>query len=300
MPRRKSVVTIGMFDGVHVGHQRLIRATIRLAARLHADSVALTFDPDPQSILAPGHVQPHLMPLAGRLELIKALGVDRVHVIRFTRRFSKMPATAFIQRILVKQLASVGVVVGENFTFGQGRRGGLALLQEVGQRHSMRVAVVRPVRQFGGVVSSSRIRLLVSRGNLSRASRLLGRPVQLYGTVVRGAGRARRLGFPTANVRVEQGLCLPPLGVYRVELAHGARRSAGLMNLGVRPTFSSAENGHLPVVCEVHLPKFRGTLYGRAVRIDVLQRLRAERRFPSARALSEQIRRDLRRTFRSV
>jgi riboflavin kinase/FMN adenylyltransferase len=133
--------------------------------------------------------------------------------------------------------------------------------------------------------------------NLRHASRLLGRPVQLSGTVVRGDGRARRLGFPTANVRLEPGLCLPPLGVYRVELTYGARGFSGLMNLGVRPTFSSTSNGRLPVVCEVHLPTFRGTLYGRLVRIDVLKRLRAERRFPHAQALTEQIRRDLRRAF---
>lgn len=297
MPRGKSVVTIGMFDGVHVGHQRLIRETIRWAVRLHARSVALTFDPDPQSILAPEHVQPHLMPLAVRLKLLKALGVDRVHVIRFTRRFSQLPAAAFIKRILVKQLAAAGVVVGEHFTFGQGRRGGLALLQEVGQRYGMRIVVVPPVRRAGDVVSSSRIRLLVSQGHLSRANRLLGRPMRLSGTVVRGDGRARRLGFPTANVRLEPGLCLPPLGVYRVECLYGARRFSGLMNLGVRPTFSSTSNGHLPVVCEVHLPAFHGALYGRLVRIDVLKRLRAERRFPHAQALTEQIRRDLRRAF---
>lgn len=298
MPRRKpSVVTIGMFDGVHAGHQRLIRTTVRLAARWRAGSAALTFDPDPQAILAPGRAQPRLMPLAVRVQVMRALGIERVHVIRFTRAFSRMPAEAFIERILVKQLASAGVVVGENFTFGKGRRGDLALLRQAGRLHGMRVTVVPSVRKFGAVVSSSRIRQLVSQGKLRDAARLLGRPVQLYGAVVRGAGRARRLGFPTANVRLEPDLCLPPLGVYRVDLWHGRRRHRALMNLGVRPTFSSTVNGHAPVVCEVHVPEFRGNLYGRQVRIDVLQRLRAERRFPNAHALTQQIRRDLRRAF---
>lgn len=295
--RRRSVVTIGMFDGVHVGHQRLLRETVRLAARLRAESVALTFDPDPQSILAPGHVQPHLMPLAVRVEVIRSLGIARVHVVRFTRAFSKMPAEEFVECLLVKQLAAAGVVVGENFTFGEGRRGDLALLREAGRRHGMRISVVPPVRKSGAIVSSSRIRRLVGRGRLREAGRLLGRPVLLHGTVVRGAGRARRLGFPTANVRLEQGLCLPPLGVYRVDVWVGLRRHQGLMNLGVRPTFSSAANGHVPVVCEAHLPAFRGRLYGREVRIDVLQRVRPERRFSSAQALTQQIRRDLQRVF---
>lgn len=298
-PRNRSVVTIGMFDGVHLGHQRLVRETRRLAEALGAESVALTFDPDPQAILTPGRAQPYLMPLAVRVGVLASLGLDRVDVIRFTRAFSNMPAEEFIERILVKRLASAGVVVGENFAFGKGRRGDLALLRQAGRRHGMRIMVVPPVKRAGAVVSSSRIRALVSRGALREAGRLLGRPVQLYGTVVRGAGRARRLGFPTANVHLEPEVCLPPLGVYRVDLQHGRRRDPGLMNLGVRPTFSTG-NGHAPVVCEVHVPAFRGTLYWRRVRIDVLQRLRAERRFPSAQALTQQIRRDLRRVFGPV
>ncbi|MBI4322831.1 MAG: riboflavin biosynthesis protein RibF [Candidatus Omnitrophica bacterium] len=300
-PPRRAVVTIGMFDGVHLGHQRLIRTTVRLAKRLRGTSVVITFDPDPQRVLNPAQAQPRLMPLDARLGFIGALGADLAWVIPFTRRFSRVDAEQFFREILLKQAGAVAVVVGENFSFGRNRRGNLALLRAYGRRDGMRIVVTPPVVREHEVVSSSRLRRTVQRGEIASARRLLGRPAQLYGTVVRGEGRARQLGFPTANVRLVHGLVQPPHGVYRVWLALAGRRYQGLMNLGIRPTFlsrraASRRNGPIPVVCEVHLPGFRGNLYGQSVTIALLAWVRPERRFAGPEALAQQIRQDLRRT----
>lgn len=305
-PPRRAVVTIGMFDGVHLGHQRLIRTTVRLAERLQGTSVVITFDPDPQRVLNPAQAQPRLMPLDVRLRVIEALGADLAWVIPFTRRFSRIEAEQFFHEILLKQAGAVAVVVGENFSFGRDRRGNLALLRAYGRRHGMWIVVTSPVVKEREVISSSRLRRVIQRGEIASARRLLGRPVQLYGTVVRGEGRARQLGFPTANVRLAQEVVQPPHGVYRVWLDVAGRRYQGLMNLGIRPTFlptprralgrpSGRRNGSTPVVCEVHLANFRGNLYGRFVTIALLEWVRPEQRFAGPDELAQQIRQDLRR-----
>jgi len=299
-PPRRAVVTIGMFDGVHLGHQRLIRTTVRLAKRLQGTSVVITFDPDPQRVLNPAQAQPRLMPLDVRLRFIEALGADLAWVIPFTRRFSRIEAEQFFREILLKQAGAVAVVVGENFSFGRNRRGNLALLRAYGRRDGMRIVVTSPVVREHEAVSSSRLRRLIQHGEIASARRLLGRPVQLYGTVVRGEGRARHLGFPTANVRLVRDLVQPPHGVYRVWLEVAGRRYQGLMNLGIRPTFltrraAARRNGPPPVVCEVHLAGFHGSLYGRFVTIALLEWLRPEQRFAGPEELAQQIRQDLRR-----
>ena len=165
-PLRRAVVTIGMFDGVHLGHQRLIRTTVRFAKRLQGTSVVLTFDPDPQHILQPRHAQLCVMPLEARVRLIKKLGVDVVWVIPFTRQFSRISAEQFVRTILSARLGASCAVVGENFAFGNSRRGNLELLRRLGRRHGMRVVVVPPVLRGGESVSSSRIRRLIQQGEL--------------------------------------------------------------------------------------------------------------------------------------
>ena len=286
-PPRRAVVTIGMFDGVHVGHQRLIRTTVRWARRLHGTSVVMTFHPDPQQVLEPRRARPPLMPLDGRIRRIAELGADLTWIIRFTHRFSTITADAFLRDLLIRRLRARCVVVGSNFGFGKDRQGTLALLQAFGQRHGIRIVVVPPVRRGGEPVSSSRVRRVIQAGRVDEAGRLLGRPVELRGVVVHGAGRGRQLGFPTANVRLA-AQWRPPTGVYRVWLDAGGRRRKGLMNLGYRPTF-----GPGPLTCEVFLLGPSPRLYGRPVTIGVLERIRDERRFTSPRALIEQIRRDL-------
>lgn len=289
-PPPGAVVALGMFDGVHVGHQQLIRTAMRLAARQGGTSVVITFDPDPQQVLDPRHARPPLMTLESRVRTILALGVQIVWIIPFTSRFSKTSPEEFVETILARRLRATAVVVGETFAFGAGRRGNLATLRGFGERRGFRVIALPAVRCEGAAVSSSRIRRLIEQGQLAQAKRLLGRPLQLSGVVVRGDGRATRLGFPTANVRLAPQL-LPPRGVYSVELRWGSRSRKGLMNLGVRPTFGAG-----PLTCEVHLPGFRGSLYGKPVTISMHRFVRPEQRFSSSEQLTRQVRRDLART----
>ncbi|MBI2104521.1 MAG: riboflavin biosynthesis protein RibF [Candidatus Omnitrophica bacterium] len=293
-PPPRAVVAIGMFDGVHRAHQRLIRSAVRMARLRRGTSVVLTFDPDPQAVLSPGRAQPALMPLRERISHLQRLGADVVWVIPFTKRFARLTAAQFIRRILIDRLRAETLVVGETFAFGRNRRGDMAVLRALGPRCGMRVVPIRQMTNGGQPISSSRIRRSIAAGQLGTARRLLGRAPALYGRVVRGAGRGRRFGVPTANVRLSPHV-LPPTGVYAVLLRCAGRPGAfrGVMNLGTRPTFGAS-----PLVCEVHLLGFSGALTGRSVSVSLLARLRSERCFPSPEALYRQVRRDLIRARR--
>jgi len=287
-----TVATVGVFDGVHLAHQQLIRSTVRLARRLQGTSVVITFDPDPEAVLHPSSAPPALMPLATRLQHLKTLGVEWVWIIPFTRRFALWTPRRFIRDILINQLRARILIVGQTFAFGRNRQGDMEVLQTIGARDGMQVIAVRPITRGGLPVSSSRIRQLIEQGHLTEARGLLGCPPALYGTVIRGVGRGRGLGFPTANLRLNPQV-VPPQGVYAVVVHSGPRRWPGVMNLGTRPTF-----GPGPVVCEVHLLGFSGSLRGRFIAVELLARLRGERCFFSPRALSRQVRRDTTRARR--
>lgn len=294
-PPRRAVVTVGVFDGVHLAHQQVISRTIAEARRIRGTSVVITFDPDPQSVLNPSRAQPRLMPLEVRVRQLKALGVDWVWIIPFTRSFSRMTAEQFVRRVLLRCLRAAVLVVGEAFLFGRNRLGDMDVLKRCGPSAGMRVVAVRSIVRAGGRVSSSRIRRLIARGRLAQARGLLGRPPTLYGTVVRGAGRGRRLGFPTANIRFSSQI-LPPRGVYAVVVdGITSRPWPGAMNFGIRPTFGGG-----PVTCEVHLLDFSGALRGASLCLSLLAKLRGERCFPSPDALGRQVARDLVRTRRIV
>ena len=291
---QRSVVTIGVFDGVHRAHQHVIRTAIRLAHRLRATSIIITFDPDPHVILQPASAPPALMPLEARLDALRALGPDRIVVMPFTKRFAAITAEQFVREQLIKRLRTVAVVVGEDFAFGKNRHGDQELLRALGDAHRIRVVCVPSMRQDGGPISSSRIRRLISLGHLAKATRLLGRPTALYGTVVSGQGRGRQLGVPTANLALMPHV-LPPRGVYAVTVQEmtSRRRWRGVMNLGVRPTF-----GPGPQVCEVHLFGFSGHLAHHSLIVSLHARLRGERRFATPEALRRQMQRDITRTHR--
>ena len=291
-PPVRAVVTVGVFDGVHVAHQQLIRSTVRLAHRLGGTSMVITFDPDPCVVLSPATAPPALMSVDARLRHLRALGVQQVIVIPFSRRFARMSAERFIQRVLIGRLHAAVLIVGEAFMFGKDRLGNMQLLRAIGPACGMRVMPVKSICRGGRPVSSSRIRRLIQDGQLAAARRLLGRPASLEGIVVRGAGRGRSLGFPTANVRLRP-LVLPPQGVYAVTMRIGPKDWRGVMNLGTRPTF-----GRGPVVCEVHLFDYAGTLRGRSVSIALISRLRGERCFSTPVALTRQVHRDVHRARR--
>ena len=287
---RGPVVAIGIFDGVHRGHQAILARAARRARALRTTPAALTFFPHPAAIVAPGHVPTLLLSLDQRLAVFRACGIRRAVVLRFTRAVSRWTPEQFVERILARRLHAREVVVGHDFGFGRGRRGTIETLRALGRRYGFRVHVVSPVRVGRVRISSRRIRQAIIAGRLKVAWRYLGRPPTVVGCVVRGAGRGRQMGIPTANLQLTAGL-LPPTGVYAVWARSGAFMAPGVANLGWRPTVSPRRPAH-PVL-EVHLfHRQVPPLRGRPLEVAFGRRLRAERRFPSLAALAAQIHRD--------
>jgi riboflavin kinase/FMN adenylyltransferase len=284
-----AVVTIGVFDGVHLAHQALIRRTVVLARALKGTSVAVTFDPDPGRVLHPERAPLALSSLQERCRLMSEIGLDRIWVIPFTRRVARISGEAFARLILVKRLKTRCLVVGSDFAFGRGASGNIQTLRTIGVVSRMQVEAMPPICTQGLAISSSRIRRLILEGKLSQARRLLGRFPTVSGRVIRGSSRGRLLRMPTANIQVMPQI-MPPQGVYAVIVSRGGRRWRGVMNLGVRPTFGGG-----PLVCEVHLLGFSGRLYGKHLSVSLVARLRSERCFSSIQALSRQMRRDIAR-----
>lgn len=289
---RPVVAAIGIFDGVHAGHQAILKKAAARARALGGSPVAVTFYPHPLSVLKPTRAPELLMPLSERVRAIAGSGVPEIRVIPFTRSFSRWSPEQFVRRILAGRLRVREVVVGHDFGFGAGRAGTPDTLRRLGLVYGFRTWVMPPVRRSGERISSRRIRERISRGELAPAARLMGRPVSVWGTVVRGSGRGAKLGFPTANLKREAGI-LPLPGVYAVRARLGGRSYPGMANLGHRPTF-----GGKKTVLEVHLFGVRRRLYGRRLEVVFVRRLRGERRFPSPEALAGQLARDAARARR--
>ena len=284
----RPVVAIGTFDGVHRAHAAIIRRVVQEARRTRGASVVVSFDPHPQHVLRPGGRPRLLTRVDQRLELFRALGVDRVWLIRFTRAFARLSPEAFFSRLIVRALHAKTVVVGSSFGFGHGRQGHVALLMALGRQAGVAVRQVPDVLDGGAPITSSRIRAAIAQGRLRDAARWLGRPVTLRGRVTRGRRRGRTLGFPTANIEHDH-LVLPPAGVYVVRAHIGARAFPGVANVGHRPTFEQTP----ATTVEVHLLQTRRRLYGRTMTVEWLQRLRDERQFLSAELLQRQIAADI-------
>ncbi len=291
------MVTLGVFDGVHMGHQALIARAVAVARRQQVPAVAYTFDPHPAELLAKKGAPPSLMSVAERVRLLHQYGVEWVVTEPFDARFARLSADEWVEQYLVKQLHPRHVVVGFNFSYGQGRHGRRAHLEEAGRQWGYTVDVLGPVRLGEEAVSSSLIRAYLSEGALERASAMLGRPFSMVGEVVRGEGRGRRLGFPTANLRPDQRL-LPKAGVYATRVAFvepptgcadPSVLSGGfdaVTNVGTRPTFDGRS-----ATVETHvLSLVEGPdLYGARLRLTFVSRLRDERRFDGLGALRAQI-----------
>jgi riboflavin kinase/FMN adenylyltransferase len=280
---------IGVFDGVHLGHRRVLVTAVEEAAACSGLSVAVTFAGHPQSILNPDHAPQLILPLSLKLRLLEELGFDAVWLIAFDLRFSRQPAASFVSSMVEAFRPLRSISVGDSFVFGSNRSGNVELLRRHAEASGFAVHAHTAVQVGGEVVSSTRIRECIAAGDLAEASVLLGRPYALAGTVVRGQQLGRRLGFPTANVEVT-GLVLPPLGVYAARVRLGGRQIAGVLNLGFRPTVSGGETQRH---CEVHLLDFAEDLYGQELEVELVKRLRGEVRFPSLEALKGQIELDV-------
>jgi riboflavin kinase/FMN adenylyltransferase len=283
-------LAIGNFDGVHRGHQELVRVARERAAATGATAGVLTFTPHPARVFAPALAPPLIVSLERRLELLGLAGADVAIVEEFTPALAAVEAEAFVRDILVRGLGARQVVVGWDFSFGRGRRGNPALLRDAGAALGLGVTVVPPVTVDGLVCSSTKVREFVLEGRVEGAALLLGRPAELQGVVVRGAGRGRGLGIPTANVTPEAEL-VPKVGIYAARAhvldAAGAIASThkAALSIGSNPTFVAAG----AVTIEAHLLDFDADLYEKRLRIEVLHRLRDERRFDSVEALLAQI-----------
>jgi riboflavin kinase/FMN adenylyltransferase len=292
----RSAVAIGKFDGVHRGHQALIRAAVAAARREGAESVVVTFDRHPVELLRPGTRPSYLTPLDEKLRLIAALGVDATLLIRLSPDFLNLTAEEFIRTVLVERLGLVAVVASESFRFGRGAAGTVETLRALGPAHGYRFEAVPPLIVDGSRVSSSRVAASVLAGQVEEAARLLGRPYALFGQVVRGDARGRQIGFPTANLQTDERQHRPANGVYAGFLAwEGEAPRQAVCNLGLRPTVG----GTRPTV-EAHVLGFDGDLYGRDVRLLFAHRLRDEMRFPNLDALRAQIAADVEQAERIV
>jgi riboflavin kinase / FMN adenylyltransferase len=283
------VLALGNFDGLHRGHLKIIERVKRGAAEHGGTAMAMTFDPHPPRIVRPDKAPPLLMTAAQRLRALERAGIACTAVVRFTHEMSQWEADAFVRRVLVDWLRVSEVWVGANFLFGRDRQGNFSLLRSLGQTYGFRAEKIDPVRYRDFIVSSTRVRRLVSEGRVDEAGALLGRVYSIEGTVVTGRRRGRELGFPTANLETSNEL-IPPHGVYATMVTIDGAVHGGVTNIGTRPTF-----GESATTVETHVLADVGDLYGTTMQVAFIQRLRDERRFEDVDALRTQIDADRRR-----
>jgi riboflavin kinase/FMN adenylyltransferase len=283
------VLALGNFDGLHRGHAKILDRVRRRAGERAGTPAAMTFDPHPPRVVRPDKAPPLLMTKAQRLEALGRAGMQGVAVVRFTQELSQWDPETFVRSVLVEWLHVVEVWVGANFLFGHDRAGNFSALRTLGARYGFRAEKIDPVRYKDFVVSSTRIRRLVAEGRVDEAGALLGHHYFLDGTVTRGAGRGRELGFPTANLCSDNELP-PPSGVYATTATIDGVVHPSITNIGLRPTFADVER---PAI-ETHIFDVNRDLYGTRLRISFVQRMRDERAFPDVDALRAQIEADVR------
>jgi riboflavin kinase/FMN adenylyltransferase len=287
---RPTVLTLGVFDGLHLGHQLVMRTVLERAHAVGAVPTVITFDPHPRAVLHPESAPPLLQTFDQKIEAFGVLGIEQVIVIRFNRAFAEIEAEAFLRDVVGERLQAREVYLGRGFAFGRGRRGNIELLKEVSEQLGFHAEEVPEVRLRGQRISSSTIRRLLAEGRVNLARRMLGRPYGVEGRVVHGQERGRTIGFPTANLR-PQNRVIPRNGVYvTATLIEGAWRRS-VTNVGTRPTFEQDAEAAV----ETYVLNWSGDLYGDVVRVRFLHRLRDERRFESVEELKRQIELDRRR-----
>jgi riboflavin kinase/FMN adenylyltransferase len=285
---RPTVLTLGVFDGLHLGHQLIMSTVVERARAINAVPTVITFDPHPRAVLHPESAPPLLQTFDQKIEAFGVLGIEQTIIIRFTRDFAQLEAEDFLRDVVRDRLQAVAVYLGRGFAFGRNREGNIELLREVSEQLGFSADEVPEVRLRGQRISSSKIRGLLAEGKVNLARRMLGRPYGVEGRVVRGAERGRYLGFPTANLRPENRV-IPRGGVYvTATLIEGVWRRS-ITNIGTRPTF---ENDSAQPSVETYVMNWTGDLYGDVVRVRFLHRLRNEQKFASIDELKQQIARD--------
>ncbi len=282
-----AVITVGNFDGIHLGHQTLLKQVKERAKETSGTPVIFTFEPHPVKVLKKEKI-PLITPFERKMELIAQLGIDVIICPPFTREFSKISAREFVENILIEKIGMKEIVVGHDYAFGRGREGNIKLLKELGSELDFKVHILGPVLVDNMAVSSTRVRELIMEGELEKVKILLNRYYQVSGEVIAGHDRGGRLlGFPTANLRLVNEV-FPKKGVYAVEVIANHRIYKGVANIGFKPTFGSDA-----LSVETHILDFNQNIYGKKIRLNFVKRLRDEKKFPSIEALAGQIKKDI-------
>jgi riboflavin kinase/FMN adenylyltransferase len=285
---KKPVVALGIFDGVHIAHRRILRDVVSRALRIGGSSVVVTFWPHPQKAEC-------LYSLEHRLRLIAELGIDVCAVIRFNKWLAGMRAEDFVEGILLKKLGAQEIYIGRNFRFGQGGHGSSTTLRQLSLEHGFRLKVFEVIRKDKTPISSTYIRNLIRRGELNAAEKLLNHPVSVLGTVTKGICLGRRLGFPTANINPHHDL-IPPRGIYAVKVLFKGRTFFGACYIGTRPTLArlkTHDSRHKTISIEVYIFNLNKNLYGKYLEIQFVKKIRQDRKFVSFPALAVQIEKDI-------
>jgi len=283
------VVSIGNFDGVHIGHQAILRNLVQEAQDRQGTAIVLTFHPHPLSVLRPERPLPLICSLREKLLLFSSLGVQKVLLQRFTPNFARLSPEEFVRNYLVQAIGVEKVIVGHNVSFGRNRAGNADTLLQLARIFEFAVEIVKPIKTDGQEVSSTAVRTLLSTGEMPTVTRFLGRRYTMSGRVVKGFQRGRKIGFPTANLPPRADLLLPN-GVYAVMVDVERQEIPGVANIGLNPTFGVNKR-----TLEVHLFNFSGDLYGKRLSVGFVERLRGEQKFPSVEELVKQIQRDVER-----
>ena len=290
-PYKNAVITIGNFDGVHIGHQALFHEVIEKAETINGTSIVMTFEPHPVRVLKQNGHLPLITLYEQKIELIENSGVDVLICVPFTKEFAAISAKTFVENILLKSIGMKAIVVGKDYTFGKNREGDIGLLQSYAKDLGFEVVIadwIQSSKNWPGRISSTRTRELVEEGKVDEAQKLLGRYYQIRGVVATGRDRGGRLlGFPTANITLQDELC-PKNGVYAVTVECRGQTFQGVANIGYSPTFDD----HIFSV-EVHILDFNENIYGQKIRVNFVKRIRGEEKFSNISELSDQIKKDI-------
>jgi riboflavin kinase/FMN adenylyltransferase len=290
-PFKNAVITIGNFDGVHIGHQALFHEVIEKANTIDGTSIAMTFEPHPMRVLQKNSLPPLITLYEQKNELIERAGIDVLICIPFTREFASLSAEAFIKDLLVAKIGMRAIVVGKDYTFGRNREGNLLVLKSYASQLGYEVIVadsIKAERTIADRISSTKIRELIMAGEVEPARKMLGRHYQIRGLVVKGRDRGGKLlGIPTANINLQDELC-PKTGIYAVKVEYNQQLYRGVANIGYSPTFDDNQ-----FTVEVHLLNFSENIYGKKIRVNFIQRIRDEKKFAGIADLKEQIHQDI-------
>ena len=284
---RNPVLTLGIFDGVHLGHQRIFKDLKDEARKIDGETIIFTFDPHPLQVLAPQRCPPFITPFKKKLMLVERYGIDLVIVATFNLGLANITPEAFVKQILVDKIGAKKILVGYNYYFGKDRKGDVEMLVRLGEEFGFEVKVIEAMKVNDIPVSSSKIRELIQDGQMEQAAQLLGRNYRLIGKVIWGADRGKQLGFPTANLEILDGL-YPKTGIYAVEVIMGNKTYLGVANVGYKPTF-----GENPLSVEVHILDFSRDIHGEEIQLVFFERIRNEKAFENPDSLARQIRKDI-------